>query len=316
MKYFDNRIGFDITYYNKQSKDQIFSAPIAAETGFIERIINAGEVSNKGIELQLNLVPVVIKDFKWNIGIIYTKNKNKVIKLTEGLDNIQLAGFTDPGIFIKANYPYGVIWGSRYKRNDQGQILIGDDGLPIIDENYGPIGNVTPKWTGSLSNSFTWKGISLIAVIDIRVGGDIINLDESYTSYYGTSYLTRDRSHPIVVNGVNETTDEPNTVEVTPQDYYQYVSSISEFAVQKTDFIRLREISLGYSFPKSLIKSTFIKGIDIMITGRNLWLKTDKSFTGSDPEQSLYGSSNGQGLINFQTPSTKSYNLGLKVTFQ
>jgi TonB-linked SusC/RagA family outer membrane protein len=315
LKLLNKRLGIDFSYYTKLSKDQIFSAPIAAETGFIQRVINAGEIANEGIELQMQINPILTKDFRWDIGITYTKNTNEVKKLTEGITEIQLAGFTDPGIFIKAGYPYGVIWGSRFKRNDKGQVLVDDEGYPITDDNYGPIGNSTPKWIGSLNNAFTYKNISLSALVDIRVGGNIVNLDESYTAFYGTSYLTRDRSKPVVAEGVNENTGEKNTVEVDPQDYYQTVSSVSEFMVQKTDFIRLREITLGYSLPKKLLKNTFIKGVDISVSGRNLWLKTDESFTGSDPEQSLYGSSNGQGLINFQVPSTKSYSFGIKVTF-
>ena len=185
-----------------------------------------------------------------------------------------------------------------------------------MDDESGPIGNAMPDWNGGFRNTFTWKGISVSALIDTRQGGKIYNLDEYYMKAYGTSWLTRDRETPIVVKGVRESDGQPNTAEITDfRSYWSNVSSIDEENVQDASFIRLREISVSYNIPKSLLSKCDIQGLIFTVSGRNLWLKTDDSFTGSDPENSLYGSGNGQGLSNFAVPSTKSINFSLRLTF-
>ncbi len=313
LRLLNDRIGIDVTCYNKSGKNQIFNTSVASETGYTSTTVNAGEISNKGIELQLNLTPVVFHDFKWNIGLNYTRNRNRVVKLDDGVDNIPIGGFVNPGICIQTGSPLGVIWGTKFKRNIQNQILVDNNGYPIPDDELGPIGNTTPDWIGAVSNIFTWKGLSLSALVDVRVGGELLNLDEYYMTLYGTSINTIDRNHPIICDGANATTGLKNTKAVNPQDYYQTICYTMEYLIQKSDYIRLREVTLGYRIPLKRLKLKYIKGLDIAFTGRNLWLQTDKSFTGSDPEQNLYGSSYAQGIINFQVPSTKSYNFSIKI---
>ena len=315
LRFFNNRAEIDFAYYNKTSKDQIFSAPYAPETGFGSKVVNAAEIRNEGIELGIGATPLKIKDFEWAINLTYSKNNNKVLSLTEGVETIRLAGFTQPGIFIMADKPYGVIWGSKFSRDESGNILVDDDGYQLVDDNSGPIGNAMPDWIGSIRNTFTWKGISVSALIDTRQGGDIYNLDEFYMKAYGTSWLTRDRETPIVVKGVRESDGLPNATEITDfRSYWSYESNVDEANVQDASFIRLREVTISYDLPKSLISKASLKVLLFSVSGRNLWLKTDKSFTGSDPENSLYGSGNGQGLSNYAVPSTKSINFSLRLT--
>lgn len=316
LKFLRNRISVDAAYYDKTSNNQIFSAPTAPETGFGSMVVNAAEIKNSGLELQLNLTPLVIQDFSWEINLNYSKNNNKVLSLTEGVSSIRLAGFTAPGIFIMADQPYGVIWGSRYLRNDKGEILVDDDGFEIAADESGAIGNAMPDWIGGIRNTLTWKGISVSALIDTRQGGDIYNLDEYYTKAYGTSWFTRDREHPFVVKGVRQSDGQVNTTQITDfRTYWSNQSNIDEANIQDASFIRLRDVSVSYDFPKSLLGKVSLKGLVFTVSGRNLWLKTSDSFTGSDPENSLYGSGNGQGISNFAVPSSKSVNFALKLTF-
>jgi TonB-linked SusC/RagA family outer membrane protein len=315
LKFLKNRASVDLTYYDKTSKDQIFSAPTASETGFGSKVINAAEIKNQGLELQLNFTPVVFKDFNWDVSINYSKNNNKVISLTEGVSSIRLAGFDSPGIFIMADKPYGVIWGRKFLRNEAGEILVDDDGFELTADESGAIGNAMPDWIGGIRNTFTWKGISISALIDTRQGGDIYNLDEYYTKAYGTSWLTRDREHPIVVKGIRQSDGQPNTTQITDyRTYWSNNSNVDEANVQDASFIRLRDVSISYDLPKSLLNKISLKGLVFTVSGRNLWLKASDSFTGSDPESSLYGSGNGQGLSNFAVPSSKSINFALKLT--
>jgi len=252
----------------------------------------------------------------------YTRNKNEVVKLTEGVESIRLAGFTSPGIFIRENTPYGVIWGTRYQRNEQDQVMVDDDpesatyGFPLIESDLGQIGVVTPDWLGGLRNTFEWKGFSISALIDVRKGGDLMNFDENYTTYYGSSIQTENRDQPVIVQGVKASDGTPNDIELDAFTYYTQIATLAdEFMVQKSDFIKLREVSAGFRLPSKWLAKSFIREVSLTFTGRNLWMKTDESFTGSDPELSLYGSNNGQGFLNFQMPSTRSYNISLNLGF-
>lgn len=315
LKFFNNRASIDFAYYDKTSNDQIFSAPTAPEIGFGSKVVNAAEIKNQGLELLFNVTPLKINKFSWDVSVNFSKNNNKVISLTEGVSSIRLAGFVTPGIFIMADKPYGVIWGSKYLRNEAGDILVDDDGFELSASESGPIGNAMPDWTGGIRNTFTWKGISISALFDTRQGGDIYNLDEYYTKAYGTSWLTRDRVNPIIVKGVRQSDGTPNTTQVTDyRTYWSNSSNIDEANVQDASFIRLRDVSISYDFPKSILSKLSIKGLALTVSGRNLWLKAADNFTGSDPENSLYGSGNGQGLSNFAVPSTKSINFALKLT--
>lgn len=315
LRFLNNRASLDLTCYDKTSKDQILSAPTAPETGFGSRVVNAAEIKNKGVEVQLSLTPLVINDFSWEINLNYSKNNNKVISLTEGVSSIRLAGFDKPGIFVMADQPYGVIWGSRFLRNDKGQLLVDDDGYELVDSESGPIGNAMPNWIGGIRSTFTWKGISVSAFIDTRQGGDVYNLDEYYTKAYGTSWFTRDREHPIVVDGIRQSDGKVNTTEITDLRTYWYSNSNTDEAnVQDASFVRLRDVSISYEFPKNLLNKFSVKGLSFTLSGRNLWLKTSDNFTGSDPENSLYGSGNGQGLTNMAVPSSKSINFAIKLT--
>ncbi len=314
LQFFNNRLGIEANYYDRESEDQIFDVPLASSTGYSSIYKNAGAIENKGIELTLNATPVRTKDFSWKFGVNYSKNESKVLKLADGVESVRLAGFTNPGIFIRKGEPYGVIWTTLYKRNDDGILLLDDDGLPQIG-SVGNAGTVTPDWTGGFNTSFQYKGFELSAVMDMRVGGKIFNLDEFYTSYYGTSILTADREKDVVINGIVESTGEQNTTPIKKDfNYWNATATMEEF-VQKTDYVKLRNVTLAYTIPNKLLRNTGFESLTLSVFGNNLWMKVDDSFTGSDPELSLYGSGNGQGITNFQVPASRSYGVTLNLTF-
>ncbi len=327
---FRNRIRFEGSYYNRLSKNQIFQAPIAASAGAVSRVVNAGSLRNKGFELLLEVTPVKVGGFQWDIGGTFTMNESIIEELTEGVENIRLGGFTSPGIYIVRDRGYGVIWGSRYERNDDGQVIINDDpnsplyGLPArVNSSLGVIGNTLPDWIAGIKNGFSYTGdnfgrVGLKVLFDIRQGGDILNLDNFYLNGYGMTKASEDRSGEntfVFPNGVLSD-GAPNNIEV-PYDQTYWRNNwgrAQEEWVEDGSYVRLREVTLSYAFPQSILKGTFIDGLNLSVTGRNLFLHTP-NFTGADPETSLYGSANPQGFYNFITPGTKGYNVALQVTF-
>ena len=328
--FFNSRIHLEGTYYDRVTNDQIFQAPVAGSSGAVSRLVNAGSMQNEGVEVLLEVTPVKTRFFQWDIGGTFTRNRNRVKSLTDGVDNIRLGGFTNPGIYIVRNEGYGVIWGSQYERNDQGQVLIDNDpnsgtyGLPLrAAANLGVIGNTQPDWFAGIRSTFTFGNektgeFTLFGLLDIRQGGDILNLDNFYMNFYGVTKQTEDRTGEnsfVFPNGVLPD-GSPNNIEVPYDETYwrNNFGRAMEDLVEDGSYVRLREVTLGYSLPRTLLSNTAFQDVNLAITGRNLYLNAP-NFTGSDPESSLYGSANGQGFYNFITPGTVGYNFSLNVTF-
>ncbi|QHT65984.1 SusC/RagA family TonB-linked outer membrane protein [Rhodocytophaga rosea] len=315
LQFLRNRFRIDAAYYKRRSVDQIFPVPVSPATGFIQRLTNSGEISNEGLELVVGGTPVKAGDFSWDAQIVFTKNVSKVVALAPGVETIRLGGFTSPSIFIKEGEKYGVIWGQGFKRNEQGKLLIDEDGLPVLSDALGAIGNIQPDWTSGIRNTFSWKGLSLSALVDIRKGGDILNFDQYYSTFYGTAKITEARNTTIVYDGVSESTGEPNTIPVLrDQNYWQnFYSLYDENFVEDGSFIKVRDINLSYALPQTLLSKTPFRSLRVSAIGRNLFIKSDFSY--ADPEGSLYGSSNAQGFYHSVTPGSKSYTVGLSATF-
>ncbi|MGW1453902.1 SusC/RagA family TonB-linked outer membrane protein [Salegentibacter agarivorans] len=200
--FFDRRIGFDVSYYNSQTENQITPVPVSTATGFTSKLLNAGTIENKGVELSLTLNPIRTEDFNWNINVNWARNRSEVLELTEGIDNLQLAS-VQGGISINAapGEPYGAIRGTDYIYDDNGNRVINSGGYyaRTPNSNY-IIGNIQPDWTGGVSNTFQYKNVSLNFLIDVQKGGDIFSLDTWYgfaTGIYDQSVGTNELGNPI-----------------------------------------------------------------------------------------------------------------------
>lgn len=307
--FFNNRISLEASFYSKKTIDGIIpTVAIAPSTGYAYTSVNSAIMRNRGIEILLNVNPVKSRDFNWDLTLNFTRNRNKVLYIYQ--DQKQLGNTFN---FITVGQPYGVIYGTRYARNAAGKILTGDDGLPFAADDQGIIGNINPKWLGGINNNFRYKQFNFSFFFDIKRGGDIQNNVDGYGYFYGTPKVTENRG-PRVVDGINATTGQPNTVSVNGQQYYQRINGILESVIQDGSYVKLRNVSLGYTLkPSWLIKSPF-KSATFSVTGRNLWIHAPH-FTGGDPEVSSFGASNGsQGIYSFSTPTSKSIDFSLKVT--
>ncbi|MFT4848544.1 MAG: TonB-linked SusC/RagA family outer membrane protein [Sediminicola sp.] len=319
----DSRLKFDFTYYNKDTKDQIIFVDAAPSSGFVDRFENVGLVSNEGFEVSLGGSPIKTDNFSWDIDVNWTTYENVVEELVEGVDVITLNGFSSTSSVAKAGESYGAIYGNRFARNDAGDVLIDDNGYPLQATTDGVVGDPIPDWFAGISNTFTYKNLSLSVLIDIRQGGDVWCGTCGILDYFGTSSATLIRDQSTVFAGVVESTGAVNTQSVPYSDptisennnYWRRYGfgGLSETAIYDASWVRLREITLSYDFPEKWLNGTFIEAVSLSAFGRNLWLNTN--YPGVDPETNLTGDTNGIGLDYFNNPNTKSYGLNVKLNF-
>ncbi|WP_439881580.1 SusC/RagA family TonB-linked outer membrane protein [Pontibacter sp. MBLB2868] len=333
LRFLENRITIDYTYYIQRTEDQIFQVPLAPSSGFTAELRNAGELETKGHELVLGLYPIRNTNFQWEIITNFSTYNNEVKSLAEGVENIFLGGFVTPNIRAQAGAAYPIIFGTSYVRDDAGNIVVdsrefvdGEDnpyyGMPL----QGPaknIGNVQPDYEMTFTNNFSFKGITLSAQLDWRKGGNAYAGNTRLLKLYGMAELTEDRETPKVFGGTKGFIDDdgnlvvegPNDIAILQgQTFWQdAMDAITESNVYSTTFVRLREVTLGYTLPTTLLEKTPFGTASVFFTGRNLFLITD--YPNFDPETSVGGAGNFQGLEYVSLPQTRSFGAGLKVSF-
>jgi TonB-linked SusC/RagA family outer membrane protein len=314
LKFLKNRLSFEGSYFKRTSSDLLAPIQIDPATGFTNANLNVATIENRGFELLLSGTPIKNKDITWEVNLNFSRIRNKVLDLGPGLNSYQFGGFSGGGgIYAFKDQPYGVIFGSRYKRNAEGRILVSDDGEPILDDNNGPVGNTNPDWTAGFSNNITYKGFTLNFLFDVKKGGDLFNFDEHYNWFYGTPKATEDRS-PRLINGVRESDGKENTQEISAQTYFRDLSAIDEAVIEDGTYVKLRNVGISYALSHAKNSWLPFNSLTLTVAGRNLWIYKPH-FYGSDPEANLQGGGNGQGLVNYMVPTTRSISIGLKATF-
>lgn len=312
MNFLRNRIGFEASYFYRNSKDLLTSGvPLAPATGYTSTTLNAANMTNKGWEVLLNASPVKTKNFTWDLTFNYTRIRNKVTKIngaTPSLSNGQTWAFV--------GMPYGVFYNYGYQRDSAtNQILIDDAGLPKISSGNIVIGNLQPDFLAGIQSNFSYKNWSVSVFFDYRKGGDLLNSDDRYGYFYGTPKVTENRA-PFVVKGIVASTKQQNTKVVLAEDYYQRINTIYEAAIQDGTYLKFRTASITYKLPAKMIAKTVLSGASLSATGRNLFIHAPH-FTGSDPEVSSYGTGNGsQGVYGNTVPTSRSFNVTLNVSFK
>ncbi|MGI9544248.1 MAG: SusC/RagA family TonB-linked outer membrane protein [Cyclobacteriaceae bacterium] len=352
LTFWDNRIKADFTYYNRNTTDQIVPITTPPTSGFTAAVVNIGEVTNKGIEASLDITPVNLANgFSWNVFGNFTRNRNEVVELIEGLDEVFINGFgNDVQVVHIAGQPYGQLKGDVAVRSDAGDLLVDPStGKLITAQEFEVIGDPNPDFILNVNNTFSWKGISLNALFEYRKGGDMFSA--TYNQIYGRGLVPGTiPSHPdgrritLVIPGVvgdpgtqTAVLDEngstiPNGTQLTVNDWF-FINSFgsagpAEFSVFDASTVRLREVTLSYDLPVTLLEKTPFGSASIAFTGRNLWFKAlnfpdDLNF---DPETNSLGAGNVDGLNPFQSgnaqgvdfgiiPTTKRYGVNISLTF-
>jgi hypothetical protein len=323
----------------------ILTVPIAYTTGFAAELLNAATITNKGLELTLNTTPVRSKDWRWDVNFNWARNVNLVKSLAAGVDKVFIAGFNNGEVDAVAGQPFGVIFGSSYVRsnpNDRNSpLLINDDrsdpgyGMPIVSQQNAALAKIDPDWTGSVITNVAYKNFSFSVQVDVRHGGHIWNGTRGAMDYFGTAKETANRGQAVTFKGLAGHLDGngnvvhfEGTAEVAkPGGQNQAVTAYNEYywqnigssfigpaepSVEGDGFVRVRQASLSYQLPAAALKKLHVKAMSFTAFTNNplLWTK----YKGVDPETSLAGPANGQGLDYFNNPGAKSYGLRLNLS--
>ncbi|SHJ12662.1 TonB-linked outer membrane protein, SusC/RagA family [Hymenobacter daecheongensis DSM 21074] len=321
LNFFKGRLGIEATYYVQKSKDIIFAVPFSATSGFTSVNRNIGTAEARGIELMISSTPIKAGSFTYSNSFNYSRVRNKVLELAPGVTFIQLGGFTTPGTRLIAGQPYGVLFGSKFLRQngDSGPLLLNAQGRTQQQPDNGVIGDPNPDWTGGITNNFAYKGLTLSTLLDVRVGGDIVSRNVFDLRRNGAAKETGDRTRTYIIDGVIKQADgtfAPNNVQVTAENYFTdlWGSGPYEFAVFDGSWLRLREVALNYSLPKTLTDKTFFGAVELGLNARNLFLYAP-NIPHIDPEVNTTGVSNSQGFEFNSLPQSKMYGGSIRLTF-
>ena len=319
LRFLHDRMSLDATYYDKLTSNQIIPAQVSGASGYTSAVLNAGAVSNKGVELQLGATPIKTEGgFTWDVNVNFAKNKSEVVSLYQDLETVVLASYWSLTVEARQGEAYGALYGTPLLRDDQGR-LITVNGFPQPDPQKRVLGHYTPDWTGGIQNRFAYKNFDFSFLFDTKQGGEIFSVTERFGEESGVhasslrgreTAQTLDEGGGLVVPGVNKD-GTPNTTKVTAQAYFNALFQIHEPYVFDASYVKLREVKFGYAVPSSVSGKLGISSAYVALVGRNLWLHT--SVPDIDPE-TAFSSGNAQGLEFGQFPSARSFGFMVNVT--
>lgn len=323
LRFLKGRVGLDLTYYDQLSRNQILGVEISKASGYDSRILNAGKISNTGLEIVLTGSPIRLANgFSWETALNFSRNRNKVLELAEGLTTYVLYSRQGLNSEARVGQAYGTLFGIGFEHAPDGQRIYGANGYPVVSATPRVLGNIQPRWTGGWQNTVNYKGITLSALVDVRSGGSLFDEGTGtgrWTGQYAETALGREEG--VIGKGVvNIGTAEqpnfvPNTTIVPGNALYGYNNPrrYHEAAIFDASYVKLREITLGYQIPAALLSRIKIRSAKISLVGRNV-LMLFKNTPHIDPEADRYGA-NSQGFAYGELPSSRSLGANLNLSF-
>lgn len=344
LKFLNNRIGLVANHYINKTDGALIYSDTPLSTGFLRQYGNFGNIENKGYEVELNGALIRNDNFSWAMNATWNTYKNIVTNI-DGAESLMLGGFTGVSSRAVEGYSLGAIWGISYARDANNNLILDANGFPTAANKEGVLGDPNPDWRGGIGTTFTYKGVRLSGLFDVSIGGDVWDGTSGALTFFGRTPQTanqvtlsaEDAATIVNVNGDTAATagtaivnnDGSVTVRGNIQDFgagnvlldqYWYQSlgggfgPVGENFIKNATWMKLRQISIGYTLGPKAFQNIFLNSIDLTLTGRNLWLWT-KDDLGFDPESNLTGSSNARGLQYFNSPTTKSILASIKINF-
>ena len=338
MAFFKRRVGFDVSYYKTNTTNQILNIIPTVTTGYTGKVINSGDIQNEGFEVSLNATIVETKDFSWDAKINWSNNKSTVVSLSPGINSFTIGTFNlNTSVVAEVGQPYGLIKGSGFVYSENGERIVEANG------NYASkagvtIGDINPDWIGGLNNSFKYKNLTLSFLIDVKKGGDVFSLDQAYgqgSGLYNSTVGTNAKGFPIrntladgggqILSGVQQTTNADGSITTTPNTVYAAVTTDDGYSnlgsnsfpnqafVYDASYVKLREVSLNYRLPSSVLHGTPFNDVNFTVNGNNLWI-ISKNLPDADPEAG-FSSGNFQGVQTGVMPTVREISFNVKLQF-
>ena len=316
-----NRINLDFTYYKSNSVDQLFRQNVPQGSGIATKFINGADIENSGIEAAINVGIFTKGDFQWDVNFNYAANRSMVLRLAEGLDQLNYGGSFMRQFKLDVGEPFGSMYSRGFERDAQGRVLMNDNGTPQVTPGQTVnVGNFNPDWLGGLTNNFTYKNLNLRLQIDIRQGGEVISFTRSIASSDGVLDITGLGREGGIRFGTDVYENEiPATTanSVDPETFWTSIGGrnapVGEAFTYDASNIRIRELTLGYSFDQNMLASSPFKTVKLSLVGRNLGFLVNES--GVDPEAIFGVGAQNDGYEAFSLPNTRSVGLNLKLGF-
>ncbi|GAA4917565.1 SusC/RagA family TonB-linked outer membrane protein [Mucilaginibacter defluvii] len=321
MKFWGDRLGFDITYFSRKTKDEIINAQTDWTAGYTNRYIGTGSTQNRGLEVEIHGTPVRKSDFSWTPSFNFTFVKNKILSTDDLENNVNFGTYrpaASSGTAITAlvvGLAGPQILASDYKRDAAGNIVYDGDGLPQRGE-LKAMGSTIPKIYGGFNNTFNYKQFNLSFLVDYRFGNKVLSATENGSIFRGLNKLTLEgREGGVVGQGVTES-GATNTTAAPAQTYYQALSrNVGAVSVLDGSFIKLRQITLGYTFNAAFLRGTPFSSIGVSAVGRNLWTIMRKT-KNIDPESGFSADPRYAGIEGTSLPFTRTYGLNVNFKFK
>lgn len=339
LSFFKRRVELDVAWYDRNSTDLIATIALPPSSGYEFQVQNFGSINNTGVEIDLAIRPIRTQNFNWQVRGIFTKNKNVVTELQEGVDRIQLSGVLDEiSPYLEPGMPFGYLRGTVSARDDEGNLLIDPaTGWVIEAASQDFVGDPNPDFKLGINNNLNYKGFFLSALWDMTKGGDMYSVTATSLLGRGVTKDTRMRETAWIIPGVYGNTDTqepilvggkkvPNQTTITTNDLYFAsggpsasfaINASTEWNIFDATVYRLREVTLGYELNRNTIKKLPVSAITLSLSGRNLWHEAPNfpKYTNFDPEVNSFGSTSTQGIELSAAPTTRRYGFNVQVNF-
>ena len=330
LKFLNNRLGVDFTFYRSDSYNLITSVALSTSSGYSRRYLNAGHIRNHGFEVILTGNPVSTRNFKWNMTLNWAKNNSLVKKVSDENSKVTILTSSNVTVNLEEGRPYGIMRGRVWKTDELGRKLVDDSGKPIVSDNMQEMGCVEPKWTGSFINSFNIFGVSVNFQIDARIGGVLYSGTWNRATTAGVVAATYEGREEYYLSSVilGEDTERATHGFKWKEDVYyedgtkceKYVNPRYQFGswdsgcVFDASYIKLREVAVGYSIPSRVLKDTPLSAVKVSLVGRNLAILYQNTPKGIDPEAAV-SSGNAQGVEYGGMPPVTTFGFDVKISF-
>ena len=316
FKFFNNRLGFDISYYDARNVDQIINVAVPSASGYTAVTINAGEIQNTGIEIIMNATPIKTNNFTWNVDLNYAKNNNIVNELYADLETYRMSSMWASSIEARPGQSYGTIIGTKMRRDANGNLLVTAAGR-ILRDNNAEVGNITPDWVGGITNTFRYKNLSFRVLIDAKMGGDFVAGTMRWGGSGGALAFTAEgklREEGRIWEALKPD-GKPNDVIISPSAWVGDFAGTVENWVMDGSYVKLREVSLGYTLPQKNLGNAgnYINNVRFSVIGRNLAILYRSNEYGIDPEVTSGSGIAGLGYEQMTVPVSRS--IGGRITF-